>query len=87
MIRYKIVSANTIFDRVHKNFIPTDPNNIDYQRYLAWVAAGNTPEPADPPRVVDIDEDVAIRDIMRKVRRLTNRLKALLPTLDVNDIL
>lgn len=29
-------------------FIPLDPNNSDYQRYLAWVAEGNEPLPADP---------------------------------------
>ncbi len=28
-------------------FIPFDPDNTDYQQYLAWLEAGNTPEPAD----------------------------------------
>ena len=27
--------------------IPLDPDNTDYQEYLAWVAAGNTAEAAD----------------------------------------
>jgi hypothetical protein len=29
--------------------IPFDPANTDYQEYLAWVAAGNQPIPADQP--------------------------------------
>lgn len=28
-------------------FIPFAPDNTDYQAYLKWVEAGNTPEPAD----------------------------------------
>ena len=27
--------------------IPFAPDNTDYQKYLEWVAAGNTPEQAD----------------------------------------
>lgn len=28
-------------------FIPFDPDNTDYQAYLAWVAEGNEPLPAE----------------------------------------
>jgi len=27
--------------------IPNDPDNTDYQAYLRWLEAGNTPEPAE----------------------------------------
>jgi hypothetical protein len=28
-------------------YIPFDPANVDYQKYLEWVAEGNQPEPAE----------------------------------------
>jgi hypothetical protein len=39
-----IVSVTRLADNTS---IPFDPANTDYQAYLAWLEAGNTPEPAE----------------------------------------
>ena len=41
------VLQNTIQRMADNVFIPFAPDNTDYQAYLAWLAKGNTPEPAD----------------------------------------
>ena len=56
MINYKLMPINQqtgkteVVQRLPGNyFIPFDPANIDYQEYLAWLAEGNEPLPADEP--------------------------------------
>ena len=38
---------NTVLRKSDGACIPFDPTNVDYQEYLEWVAAGNTPDAAD----------------------------------------
>jgi len=56
MITYKLnkdrrtgedCSVNRTDDNGQVWSIPLVLSNTDYQEYLEWVAAGNTPEPAD----------------------------------------
>ena len=49
-MKYKIFKNDFqqfIIDTEKNAYIPFDPANTDYQAYLAWVAEGNTPLPAD----------------------------------------
>ena len=40
-------SINIIYRLSDGAYIPMSPDNTDYQKYLEWVAEGNTPLPAD----------------------------------------
>ena len=62
MITYKLCAValgeikshcvQRLIDNAFDVIIPFDPANTDYQAYLAWLEAGNTPEPAPEPEPV-----------------------------------
>lgn len=44
----KSISSQQFVLRLSDNaHIPFDPDNTDYQKYLAWLAEGNQPQPAE----------------------------------------
>tara|TARA_B100000519_G_C14010699_1_gene328546 strand:+ start:512 stop:673 length:162 start_codon:yes stop_codon:yes gene_type:complete len=53
MAKYKLVKSiyedkiSCIKDTETGDMLPLDPDNTDYEAYLAWVAEGNTADPAD----------------------------------------
>ena len=59
MAEYQLVAplpgmeTQTVQRMADNAFIPFDPANVDYAAYCAWLAEGNTPDPAPEPHTPD----------------------------------
>jgi hypothetical protein len=52
---YQLTSTASILRQSDGASIPADLLNADYREFLAWVEAGNTPEPYFPPALTAAD--------------------------------
>ena len=46
-VRWDETQSTSVIRLADNACIPFDPDNTDYQAYLAWVAQGNQPLPAE----------------------------------------
>lgn len=85
---YKLTNSTSITRTSDGASIPSDPANRDYAEYLAWLALGNIPTPADPipnPRIAQIKQELAALDA-RKIRPLAEGDTAFLATLNAQTL-
>lgn len=91
---YKLTQSPSILLREDGAYIPADPANSDYQQYLAWVAAGNTPEPYVEPvptvaqklSQLDAENTLTQRNLRESIMLMAQAIKTINPALDLTAI-
>jgi hypothetical protein len=72
---YQLTSSTSILRLADNAFIPQDEANTDFIAYKAWLAAGNTPEPAPEPAA---PVDLTPAEKLKAAGLTVEELKALL---------
>lgn len=52
MENYTIINSNVIQRHSDGAYIPIDQGNTDYQKYLKWIAEGNTAQTLSTPPII-----------------------------------
>ena len=66
---YTLTSSSSVI-RSDGATIPADSNNVDYQVYLAWLSAGNTPTPYTPPNTLPAEAQSALTASDETMKRI-----------------
>jgi hypothetical protein len=78
---YKLTAdPGTVIRTADDARVPTDGTSADSRLYLDWLAAPNTPDPADPPPVVFAASEQLTRSARTTDNTPTELLRATLPT-------
>ena len=65
---YTLTSGSEVIRDADGAFIPDDPLNLDYSAFQAWLAAGNTPNPA--PAALAVPQAVSDRQFFQAAAQL-----------------
>jgi hypothetical protein len=73
---YKLTKHTSIQRLADNASIPADPANRDYAEYLEWLAAGNTPQPAQTQAEIEAEN----------IKETSDKAKAALVAIDLASI-
>jgi len=85
MRKYKRVDNFTIV-RDDTYYFPIDSSNGEYIIYREWLLAGGTLEPIDVPPILDEDDRIDPKRIVRRLRKVIRALKLQFPAMDIDEI-